>query len=110
MTYSNLPNSANFEWQLEEVAGGLQEIRNRATGDYMHIENLTGNIQCTSRTSGWASARWHIADAGNSQVRIRNAWQGNDYIHVENLNGNAQHGGIYMEWSSAKWVLEVVED
>jgi hypothetical protein len=110
VTYSNSPNSANFEWQLEEVADGLQEIRNRATGDYMHIENLTGNIQCATRTSGWASARWHIADAGNGQVRIRNAWQSNDYIHVENLNGNAQHGGIYMEWSSAKWVLEVVED
>ena len=74
----------------------------------MHIENLTGNIQCTSRTFGWLSSRWALEDVDGTHSRIRNAWQSNNHIHVEHLNGNAQHGTIYPSWWSAQWELEAI--
>lgn len=106
VTYGVTASGSSYEWELEDVGGGFMEIKNVATGEYMHIENLTGYIQCTSRTFGWYSSRWAIEDAGNGEDRIRNAWQSNHYVHVENLQGHAQHGIIYTAWGSAKWVLE----
>lgn len=108
VTYTNLPANAGleYEWILEDVGDGRVEIKNAATGDYMHIENLQGFIQCGTRTSGWWSSRWVISDAGNGESRIANLWQSNDYIHVENTLGHAQHGSISDAWASAKWVLE----
>jgi uncharacterized protein YjdB len=100
------PSGDSYVWELEDVGEGNVEIKNVGTGEYMHIENLTGSVQATSRTFGWYSSRWAIEDAGNGESRIRNAWQSSDYIHVENQTGNAQHGGIYTAWASAKWVLE----
>ena len=108
VTYGATPSGNSYEWELEDVGGGYMEIRNVGTGEYMHIENLTGYVQCTARTFGWYSSRWAIEDAGSGESRIRNAWQGDNYIHVENLQGHAQHGTIYMAWASAKWVLEPV--
>ncbi|SMD32771.1 Por secretion system C-terminal sorting domain-containing protein [Reichenbachiella faecimaris] len=106
VTYGASPSGDSYVWILEDVGGGNVEIKNASTGEYMHIENLTGSVQCTSRTFGWYSSRWAIEDAGSGESRIRNAWQSNNYIHVENLTGNAQHGTIYTAWASAKWVLE----
>jgi len=108
VTYGATPSGSSYEWELEDVGGGHVEIKNVATGEYMHIENLPGYVQCTTRTFGWYSSRWVIEDAGNGESRIRNAWQGDNYIHVENLQGHAQHGTIYTAWASAKWVLEPV--
>ncbi|UII24169.1 PKD domain-containing protein [Fulvivirga ligni] len=105
--YTNSSSGDSYLWVLEDVNNG-QEIRNVATGHYMHIENLTGQVQCTPRTFGWQSSRWAMEDAGGGFVRIRNVWQGNQYINVENLQGNAQHGTIYPQWESAQWVLEPV--
>jgi hypothetical protein len=93
---------------LEDVGGSQRELKNVSTGEYMHIENLTGYVQCTSRTPGWASSRWTTEDAGSGFVRIKNAWQPSHYIHVENLAGHAQHGTINTAWMSAQWVLEPV--
>ncbi|MEH0153127.1 sugar-binding protein [Limibacter armeniacum] len=108
VTYNTTASGSNFEWELEDVGGGYVEIKNVGTGEYMHIENLTGYVQATTRTFGWYSSRWAVEDAGNGESRIRNAWQSNNYIHVENLQGHAQHGTIYDAWGSAKWVLEPV--
>ncbi|WP_158233400.1 Ig-like domain-containing protein [Reichenbachiella sp. 5M10] len=108
VNYGSSPVGDSYVWQLEDVGGGNVEIKNASTGEYMHIENLTGSVQSTTRTSGWYSSRWAIEDAGNGESRIRNAWQSSHYIHVENLTGSAQHGTIYTAWASAKWVLEPV--
>lgn len=108
VSYGASPSGDSYLWILEDVGGGNVEIKNVATGEYMHIENLTGSVQCTSRTFGWYSSRWAIEDAGNGESRIRNAWQSDNYIHVENLTGSAQHGTVYPAWASAKWVLESV--
>ena len=103
-------NNTASHWEFVSVSGDVYRIRNRQTGDYMHIENQRGYVQCGSINMDWHSARWRKPDAGNGEVRIRNYWQSSQYIHVENLNGNAQIGGIYTAWSSAKWVLENVTE
>ena len=102
--YGNAPTSAEYFWTLEDVANGV-EIKNVATGEYMHLENLTGSIECTERNPNWFSSRWVTSDAGEGSVRVRNQWQSDQYIHVENLTGNAQHGTIFPAWSSARWLF-----
>ena len=94
---------------LENVGSGRVEIRNLATGDYMHIENLTGKVQATARTVGWDSSKWVIESVDATYSRIRNVWQTSQYIHVENLVGAAQHGTIYPSWWSAQWQLQAVQ-
>ncbi|MBT1702876.1 carbohydrate-binding protein [Chryseosolibacter indicus] len=104
--YAASPSGTTYEWTLEDVGGGFKELKNVSTGEYMHIENLQGYVQCTARTLGWSSSRWTVEDAGSGFVRLKNAWQSNQYIHVENLQGHAQYGTINASWLSAQWVLE----
>jgi regulation of enolase protein 1 (concanavalin A-like superfamily) len=106
--YSATASGAAYNWVLENIGGGQIEIRNVGTGEYMHIENLTGYVQCTTRTVGWMSSRWTTENAGGGFVRFKNVWQSSNYIHVENLAGHAQHGTIFPVWESAQWVLEPV--
>lgn len=106
--YAASVTNTTFNWVMESVGNGQYELKNVSTGDYMHIENLTGYIQCTARTSGWASSRWASEDAGSGYIRIKNAWQPTFYIHVENLQSQAQYGTINSAWYSAQWLLEPV--
>lgn len=103
--YNATTAGTSYQWVLEDVGNGQRELRNAGTGEYMHIESLTGYVQCTARTSGWSSARWVSEDAGSGYVRLRNVWQSNSYIHVENLAGYAQYGTINTAWESAQWQL-----
>lgn len=103
--YNATTSGATYQWVTEDVGNGQRELRNVGTGEYMHVENLTGYVQCTARTAGWSSARWVSEDAGSGYVRLRNVWQGTSYIHVENLAGHAQYGAINSAWESAQWQL-----
>jgi hypothetical protein len=105
--YATATSGTSYQWILEDVGNGQKEFKNVA-GEYMHVENLTGYVQCTARTAGWASSRWTTEDAGGGYVRIKNAWQSTSYIHVENLAGHAQYGTINTAWASAQWLLETV--
>jgi hypothetical protein len=72
----------------------------------MHIENLTGFVQCTERIPGTQSSRWFVEDAGDSFVRLKSDLNPLVYIHVENLQTYAQYGNIESSWWSAMWALE----
>jgi hypothetical protein len=104
--YSTTASGTNYQWVLEDVGGGLKELKNAGTGEYMHVENLLGYVQCTARTFGWWSSRWTTEDAGSGFVRIKNAWQSTQYIHVENLQSQVQYGNLNAAWHSMQWVLE----
>jgi hypothetical protein len=106
--YNTSTAGTTYQWTLEDVGNGQRELRNVGTGEYMHVENLQGYVQCTARTAGWGSARWTTEDAGSGFVRIKNVWQSTSYIHVENLAGHAQYGAINTAWMSAQWLLEAV--
>jgi hypothetical protein len=106
--YNATQSGTSYQWILEDVGNSQRELKNVGTGEYMHIENLQGYVQCTARTPGWASSRWTTEDAGSGFVRIKNVWQSTSYIHVENLAGHAQYGTINTAWMSAQWLLEAV--
>jgi hypothetical protein len=106
--YGTSPSGTTYQWVMEDIGNGQRELRNVSTGEYMHIENLTGYIQCTTRTPGWSSSRWSTEDAGSGYIRFQNVWQSNHFIHIENLASYAQHGTIYTSWQSAQWLLEPV--
>ncbi len=108
VTYSAIANGTACQWVTESVAGGFIEIRNVGTGDYMHIENLTGSVQATARTATWDSSKWQLETVDATYSRIRNKWQSTQYIHVENQTGNAQYGGIDPSWMSAQWQFKAV--
>lgn len=92
-------------WELVDAGNGMVRIKNRATGNYMNIENQRAYVESTGINNEWESAKWVVTDAGNSQKRIRNQWLSTS-LHVENLIGAVQCGQIYDVWASAKWVFE----
>lgn len=108
VSYSTTSSGAACQWITESVANGYIELRNKATGDYMHLENLTGRIQATARNTAWESSKWQLENVDGTFSRIRNRWQSAQYIHVENLTGFAQHGTIDPSWWSAQWKLTSV--
>ena len=72
----------------------------------MHIENLTGAVQCTAAGSDWWSAQWLSESVDGTFVRIKNRWQTGSMIHIENLNGSAQYAGGQNNWESAQWQFQ----
>lgn len=109
VSYSSASSGTACQWFVEDVGGGFIEIRNQATGDYMHIENLTGKVQASGRTVGWDSSKWQLENSDSGFVRVKNRWQSSQYIHVENQLGTAQHGVINTSWWSAQWQLQAVQ-
>lgn len=105
--YGTTAGNNTFLWQIEEI-NGLKEIRNYSTGDYLHIENLLGYVQCTSRVPGNLSSLWTVEDAGEGFVRLKSELNKADYIHIENLQSHAQYGSIENTWWSAMWSLEPI--
>jgi hypothetical protein len=95
----------NYKWEKVSVDATYFWLRNLGTGEYMHIENQTGSVQCTPVTSGWWSSQWSQDYIDGTWVRFRNRWQTGSIIHVENLNGSAQYSGGQDGWYSAQWRL-----
>lgn len=96
----------NYKWQKIAVDGTYFTLKNVGTGDVMHIENLTGAVQCSTAGSDWMSAQWSSENVDGTFVRIRNRWQSGSMIHVENLNGSAQYAGGQNNWDSAQWQFQ----
>lgn len=102
--YGSFSSNADYQWELESVDGHTA-IKNVGTGDYIHIESLTGTAECTAVSSGYWSAQWAIEDY-DGHKRMRNRWQSGDFIHVENLTGSAQSGYVYDGAYSGHWTFE----
>ncbi len=96
----------NYRWQKIAVDATYYIIKNVGTGDIMHIENLTGAVQCTAGLNTWWSAQWSNENVDGTWVRIRNRWQTGTMIHIENLNGSAQYAGGQNSWESAQWLFQ----
>ncbi|RYF19829.1 MAG: T9SS type A sorting domain-containing protein [Flavobacteriales bacterium] len=96
----------NYKWQKVAVDGTYFILKNVGTGDVMHIENLTGVVQCTAGESTWWSAQWSNENVDGTWVRIRNRWQTGNMIHIENLTGSAQYAGAQNNWESAQWQFQ----
>lgn len=105
--YSATASGNSYLWQFENIDGG-KEIRNISTGDYLHIENLLGYVQCTAPTAGSPSSKWTVEDTGDGYVRLKSNLLPLNYMNIENLQGQVQYGTIQAAWWSAQWALEPV--
>lgn len=96
----------NYKWEKVAIDATYFVIKNVGTGDIMHIENLTGAVQCTAGPSTWWSAQWSNENVDVTWVRIKNRWQTSSLIHIENLTGSAQYIGAQNSWESAQWQFQ----
>ena len=112
--YGSSPVDDRFYWTLES-AGGYTQIKNKATGDYINLENDLGFVECTSVQSNWDSKDWTLEDAGGGYKRLLCRWpDAPDYIHVENQQGYAEHdpagtdngNDTIDKWLSAMWEVQ----
>jgi len=103
--YGTTVANNNYKWEKVTVDATYFRLRNLGTGEYMHIENQTGSVQCTSITTDWWSAQWSQDNVDGTWIRIRNRWQTGSIVHVENQTGFAQYSGGQDGWYSAQWQL-----
>lgn len=96
----------NYKWEKIAVDGTYYILQNVGTGDMIHIENLTGTVQCSAGLDSWWSAQWSSEYVDGTWVRIKNRWQTSSIIHIENLTGYAQYLGGQNNWESAQWLFE----
>jgi hypothetical protein len=91
------------------VSPTYYRIKNRWTGDYLHIENLDqdGKVQSGAAPVGTWSSHWFLLTEGG-YTRFVNRWTG-DMLHVEGLKGWVQYGRIPDSCISGQWTLEDVQ-
>ena len=84
-------------------------IKNRWTGQYLHIEHKKGHVELAKQgpLSGWHSAQWSKENSGAGYFRIKNRWTG-QYLHIEHKKGHLElaKNGPLTGWWSAQWEKE----
>jgi hypothetical protein len=103
--YGSTVANNNYKWEKVTVDATYFWLRNLGTGQYAHIENQTGSVQCTAVTLDWWSAQWSQDYIDGTWVRFRNRWQTGSIVHVENQTGSAQYANAQDGWFSAQWQL-----
>ncbi len=99
---TNPGSNALYQWS-KVTSGSYVLLKNRSTGNLMHVENQNGSVQSSTADPTWYSAQWTIADAGSGWSYIQNRWQTNEWIHIENQLGYAQYSNPQTGWYSAMW-------
>jgi uncharacterized protein YjdB len=103
--YGATPSATSYQWQRVDAGDGFFILKNRATGNIIHVENQNGSVQCTAGNTAWWSAMWSLPSTGDGWIYVINRWQTSQRIHVENLLGYAQYSGAQTGWHSAMWQL-----
>jgi glycosidase len=106
--YGTTVANNNYKWEKVPVDATYFYLKNLGTGEYMHIENQTGSVQCGPITMAWWSAQWSQESVDATYVRFRNRWQTASIVHVENQTGFAQYSGGQDGWWSAHWQLSTI--
>ena len=101
--YGTSPSSASYQWARIDVGGGYYQLKNRATGNLMHVENQNGSVQCSAIDPAWWSAMWSLPAATDGWLYVQNRWQPSQRINIEGLTGYAQYSGTQAGWHSAMW-------
>jgi len=94
-----------YQWQEISVTGGYVQLKNRSTGNYMHIQDLNSSVECGAITQSWTSAQWSMVSAATGWYYLKNVGQTADWIHIEGLLGYAQYASAQTGWYSAMWAF-----
>lgn len=112
--YGPAPADDRYYW-IVESADGYTQLKNKATGDYINLENNLDYVECTPVEAHWHSKDWATEDVGDGYRRLRCRWPEHaDYIHIENQQGYAEHdpagtdngNNTIDHWLSAMWIFE----
>lgn len=101
--YGTAPGTSSYQWAKIDAGGGYFILKNRATGNIMHVENQNGSVQCSAADPTWWSAMWSIPTNADGWNTVQNRWQTSEMVHIENLLGYAQYSGAQTGWYSAMW-------
>lgn len=114
--YGPDPTNDNYFWIRENV-GGFARFRNKASGEYINIENLLGFVESNSVQEHWHSKDWVVSPVEiEGYYQLTSRWVENPhYIHIEDQLGYAQHappgttngsGATIDTWTSAQWAID----
>lgn len=102
---SNAPNGWwSSHWSFEK-SGNYYRIKNRWTGEYLHMQSHA--LESGPISDGWWSAQWTLQEgsiSGQTIYRIRNRWLPDSYLNIE--NGSLEAGTIEQGWHSAWWHID----
>jgi len=101
--YGTNPSGNAYQWTQVAGPAGYVYLQNRATGNYMHVQDQTGYVECGSIQTSWYSAMWGVANAGSGWDYLQNRWQANQWVHIEDLLGYAEYANAQTGWYSAMW-------
>ncbi|WP_052476063.1 carbohydrate-binding protein [Cohnella kolymensis] len=100
-------------WLLE-TEGGVQRIKNRATGNYMSIENLKSYLETSSDSEvAGGKAHWLVEKAPSGEhFLLRSAAEGHqdEYVHAEDSQGYPQYDLRSVESSGVQWAFEAAPE
>jgi Glycosyl hydrolases family 28 len=94
-----------YQWEIIYVDGIWRQLKNRATGHMMHIENLYDYVQCEVPVDARWSGQWRINMTENVWRNLGNRWQTGNLMHQENQFVFLQHKAAQASWQSAQWQL-----
>ena len=83
-------------------------LKNRQTGELLHIEGKTGNVQSGVVPSSYWSAQWKEEVTPSGYIRFKNRWTG-DYLTLEGATGNVQYAAVTAGQWAADWTKETVD-
>ncbi|MDG0790878.1 S-layer homology domain-containing protein [Cohnella ginsengisoli] len=116
LKYGNPRSDGRDQWLIEKYQG-RKRIKNRATGHYVNLQDMTaGHIRVTDVSDDWTSAVWVVESlAGGAKLiynvadRVKNQ-EVQKLVNLQNLNKYAEYAEINRNWGSPHWTLIPVDD
>lgn len=104
----NIPVSdAASQWGVEDYQGS-KRLQNRASGNYLSIENLKEYVEVIPIFPEWMSPRWVFdGDPAGGSIAIRNVWHNWQVLYA--ADGQVRYANVPVAADNARWFLEPVD-
>ncbi|WP_329611683.1 glycoside hydrolase family 16 protein [Kitasatospora herbaricolor] len=86
---------------------GYQRIKNHQTGQFLNIENLTGNVQYGTVPATYWSSQWAKETTPDGYTRYRNRWTG-EYMNTTTSNAVVHYGSLPATDTTSQWTEEPI--
>ena len=91
-------------WIIENYQGG-KRLKNKASGNYLSIENLKPYVEVIPIYPEWMSPRWVFdGDPSQGPIVIRNVWHNWQVLYMK--DGAVSYERVPTEADNAHWFLE----
>ena len=91
-------------WLMEDYQGA-KRFQNKASGNYLSIENLKPYVEVITIYPAWMSPRWVLDDdPSQGSVAIRNVWHNWQILYVE--DGQVKYEKVPATEDNARWIIE----